>query len=145
MYLDQFVTMLKVLKPSHPSQEITSVCLSVATRDVPTKDERCLTLAGPSPHLDFVLETIIGLPRLGKWKCSHECDKTASYNETQRFCNDNSWPPTGVPNTGAERFKQFFASIEEVNRNINIKGAVIEMGFWRGGSMMVTATCQATS
>ena len=47
---------------------------------------------------------------------------------------------------GKVRLENFRAAIEEVNRN-GINGAIIEMGVWRGGAMILAAavTLQASS
>jgi len=42
---------------------------------------------------------------------------------------------------GNERLENFRAAIEEVNRN-NIPGAIVEMGVWRGGAMIMAAAAQ---
>ena len=42
---------------------------------------------------------------------------------------------------GNKRLENFRAAIEEVNRN-NIPGAIVEMGVWRGGAMIMAAAAQ---
>ena len=58
----------------------------------------------------------------------------------------NDWPPFGFTMVGKVRLENFRAAIEEVNRN-GINGAIIEMGAWRGGAMILAAavTLQASS
>jgi O-methyltransferase len=51
----------------------------------------------------------------------------------------NDWPPFGYTMIGKKRLEQFRAAIHEVDRN-DIKGAIIEMGVWRGGAMIMAAT-----
>lgn len=42
---------------------------------------------------------------------------------------------------GNERLENFRSAIEEVNRN-NIPGAILEMGVWRGGAMIMATAAQ---
>jgi len=132
---------------SYRSPETTGVCLSLATGDDPavnrerpdpTTDERkCLLRTEPSPYVDVVCKTVLGLPRFGAQRGRN---KIVPYVPVERAYGDD-WPPTGLTMIGNERLEQFRASIEEVNRN-GVPGAIVEMGVWRGGAMLMAAACQ---
>jgi hypothetical protein len=89
-----------------------------------------------------VSKAVLGFPRFGACKMFSPggCRKTIPYNPIQRAYG-NDWPPTGFTMIGNERLEQFRAAIEEVNRK-GIPGAIVEMGVWRGGAMIMAAACQ---
>jgi len=97
----------------------------------------------PSPYVDVVYKTVLGLPRFGtqvKDKTLAKGYKIVPYEPIKRAYGED-WPPTGLTMIGNERLEQFRASIEEVNRN-GVPGAIVEMGVWRGGAMLMAAACQ---
>lgn len=137
--------------PIYKSPETTGKCLSLATEENPTinreqpdpttEEQKCILHTAPSPYMDIISKATLGFPRFGR--CAGNCsDKKpkAPYDPNLRAYG-NDWPPTGFTMIGNERLEQFRASIEEVNRN-NIPGAILEMGVWRGGAMIMAAACQ---
>ena len=134
---------------SYRSPATTGVCLSLATgndpaknreRPDPSEEQKCLLRTEPSPYVDVIYKTVLGLPRFGRCNTKNGCTTVLPYDAKQRAYGDD-WPPTGLTMIGNERLDQFRAAVEEVNRN-NIPGAVVEMGVWRGGAMLVAAACQ---
>lgn len=114
---------------------------SMNNRSVPLSSERDKCLVYQPPPSDFVktvMNFVVGAPNQGKCAggpggCSHY----SSYVEEERLYG-NDWPPFGYTMIGKKRLEQFRASIHEVDRN-QIKGAIIEMGVWRGGAMIMAA------
>jgi len=132
----------------YKSPETTGKCLSLATGDDPTVNReqpdptmdknKCLLWTEPSPYMDIVSKAVLGFSRFGQ--CGGSCSKSTPTNLKDRAYGNN-WPFTGFTMIGEERLEQFRASIEEVNRN-NISGAIVEMGVWRGGAMIMAAAAQ---
>lgn len=125
-------------------------CLTLATSDNPDVNRelpsphdtrRCLLWTEPSPYLDIVCKAVLGFPRFGKCGPGGQaCTKIEPYNVRERKYG-NDWPPTGFTMVGRERLENFRSAIEEVNRN-KIPGAIVEMGVWRGGAMIMAAAVQ---
>jgi len=123
-------------------------CLSLATGNNPAANReqpgpadkrKCLLQTQRSPYMDIVCKSVLGWPRFGRCIIPG-CKTTTSYNPVARKYGDD-WPPTGFTMIGNERLENFRAAIEEVNRN-NIPGAIVEMGVWRGGAMIMAAAVQ---
>lgn len=88
---------------------------------------------------------LVGAPNQLRCDFASGCRKYLEYNEKLRKYG-NDWPPFGYTMIGKVRLENFRAAIEEVDRN-RIQGAIIEMGVWRGGAMILAAsvTLQAES
>jgi hypothetical protein len=124
-------------------------CLSLATGNNPAANReqpgpadkrKCLLQTQRSLYMDVVCKSVLGWPRFGRCDSSDGCKTTTSYNPVARKYGDD-WPPTGFTMIGNEHLENFRAAIKEVNRN-NIPGAIVEMGVWRGGAMIMAAAAQ---
>lgn len=105
---------------------------------VPEQKDLCLEYTIPSIYIKTVMTSVVGTPIQGR--CAGGpggCSNIKPYKEKLRKYG-NDWPPFGLTMVGKVRMEQFRASIEEVDRN-NIPGAIIELGVWRGGNMMMAA------
>jgi len=112
----------------------------------PTSDQvdKCLLIEKASLYIETLSQILVGLPIHGRCDFkSIACTSHKIYDEKLRkFGND--WPPFGFTMTGSERMENFRAAINEVNRN-GINGAIIELGVWRGGAMVLAAALQKES
>jgi len=124
-------------------------CLTLATgkdgtvnREQPGPEDKrkCLLQTKRSPYMDIVSKAVLGFPRFGSCSGWADCSNVKPYNSNLRYYG-NDWPPTGFTMIGNERLENFRSAIEEVNRN-NIPGAIVEMGVWRGGAMIMAAAAQ---
>ncbi|CAB9517962.1 O-methyltransferase [Seminavis robusta] len=127
--------------PSKPK-----VCLDVQinddihvryTPDADMESEQCLVYHEPSPYIDLIMKTVVGFPNHGKCNLIDGCKTALPYTPEERNYG-NDWPPYGYTMVGYKRLENFRAAIEEVNRN-QIPGAIMELGVWRGGSMIMAA------
>jgi len=91
------------------------------------------------------MHVLVGLPRGGRCGGFGQCALANILpfdDELRLFGND--WPPFGYTMVGSTRLENFRAAIDEVNRNA-IPGHIIELGVWRGGSMVMAAAVMAES
>lgn len=111
----------------------------------PTETDKCLLYSKPSLYIQTVMTFAVGTPNQLRCHFHSGCTKYVKYDENLRKYG-NDWPPFGYTMVGKVRLENFRAAIEEVDRN-GIRGAIIEMGVWRGGAMILAAavTLQAAS
>lgn len=106
-------------------------------RPSPSETDRCLLYTEPSLFIKAIMNFVVGTPIQMQCDWTTGCTKYFPYDENKRKYGLD-WPPFGYTMIGKARLENFRAAMEEVDRN-NIKGAVIEMGVWRGGAMMLAA------
>ena len=102
-------------------------------------DHQCLLYVPPSIYIQTVMNFVVGAPNQGRCQFGSPggCSKHQKYIEKDRLYG-NDWPPFGYTMIGKTRLENFRAAIHEVDRN-NIPGAIVEMGVWRGGAMILAA------
>ena len=130
-----------VVEPT-PQPELKS-CLTLQTSgDVdtrytprPEETDKCLLYQEPSPYLKLLTRILVGTPIEGAYHGRANVIKP--YDEKLRYYG-NDWPPFGYTMVGTARLENFRAAIHEVDRN-NIPGAIVELGVWRGGAMMMAS------
>jgi len=113
--------------------------------DLALGEPNCLLLARPSLFVAAVTEVVLGLPISGACNSSSTggCSTTVPFDaEARNWGND--WPPTGYSMMGRVRLLNIRASIDDVNRN-DIPGAIVELGVWRGGGMMLASAVNIES
>lgn len=111
----------------------------VSNRTLPTLEDfaKCLVYVEPSPYVRLLMLTLIGTPSQGRCGNGGGCETIVPFNAMLRHYG-NDWPPTAYTMIGTQRLENFRAAILEVNRN-HIPGAIIELGVWRGGAMILAA------
>jgi hypothetical protein len=122
-------------------QECLPVGWPEAQRRVPavSEEKACLLNTVPSPFVRVISAMVVGDPRGGRCGAFNNCPwaEIKPYVAVHREYG-NDWPPFGYTMVGKVRLNNFRAAIDEVNRN-NIPGAIVEMGVWRGGAMIMAA------
>jgi len=107
----------------------------------PEDEDSCLLVTEPSPYIEVLVATLVGVPLGGSRrkpdKLGIMSEIPGPYNHTARYYG-NDWPYAGYTMIGYKRMENFRSAIEEVNRN-NILGAIVELGVWRGGAMIMAA------
>lgn len=125
------------------------VCLEVGShkenqryRPSSNDTDNCLLYEEPSKHIGLLMTVLVGLPSAGRCVSHNGCKPPhAAYDANLRKYG-NDWPPYGYTMVGKVRLENFRAAICDVNRN-EIPGAIMELGVWRGGAMMMAAAVQA--
>jgi len=103
-------------------------------RPNPQDARQCLLDEEKSVYIKLLMTILVGLPNAGSFRGGRDM-KIRPYNaELRRFGND--WPPSGFTMTGTVRLDNFRAAVLEAVRN-EIPGAIVELGVWRGGSMIL--------
>jgi len=102
----------------------------------------CLLNEKPSVYIDLLMKVLVGLPREGSYRSANTKD-IRKYDEGFRYAG-NDWPPLGYTMIGKARMENLRCAIAEVNRN-QIPGAIVELGVWRGGAMMLAAALSKES
>lgn len=105
-----------------------------------TAHDKCLLNATASPYIHLLTKILVGLPQDGSCASCDGCDTTRPYNAQRRKFGDD-WPPHGYTMTGLVRMQNFYSAMAEVDRNC-IEGAIVELGVWRGGGMILAAAVQ---
>jgi len=102
-------------------------------------EPNCLLLEKPSLFVSAITEIVLGLPISGACDKSSPggCSNTISFDADARNWGTD-WPPTGYSMMGRVRLLNIRASIDDVNRR-KIPGAIVELGVWRGGGMMLAS------
>ncbi|EEC43105.1 macrocin o-methyltransferase domain-containing protein [Phaeodactylum tricornutum CCAP 1055/1] len=126
------------------SPERALPCLDVYYKGVITpvsveSDRECLPNHPASDYIQTLISIMVGTPLGGSYH--NAADRIGQppfpYKESLR-ATGNDWPPFGYTMIGKARAENFRNAIEEVNQH-NIPGAVVELGVWRGGAMMIAA------
>jgi Macrocin-O-methyltransferase (TylF) len=130
--------------PTSGSSSFSKECMDVQVNDnvnvrftpkLELEPEQCLIYEKPSPYIELLMRTVVGFPNHGK--CAGICDGLYPYDATERKYG-NDWPPYAFTMIGQQRLENFRAAILEVNRN-KIPGAIVELGVWRGGAVIMAA------
>ena len=111
------------------------------TRPVPEDTDLCLLYSKPSLYIHTMMQLLVGTPNQLRCNITTGCQPPLlPYDEELRMYG-NDWPPFGYTMIGKARLENLRAALEEVDRK-QIPGAVVEMGVWRGGAMMLAAAVQ---
>jgi O-methyltransferase len=102
-----------------------------------TNTRECLMDHGASPYIDVMSKLLVGTPLGGTFLGWNGTVQVGPYNEIARSMG-KEWPMDGYTMVGKARMHNVRCAIDEVNRN-GIKGAVVELGVWRGGVMMLAS------
>jgi len=105
----------------------------------------CLVLFRTTPYIQAVQASVLGLPVAGACNTSSlgGCSTAIPYNSDLRYWGLD-WPPSGYTMMGEVRLVNFRAAIDYVNRAA-IPGAIVELGVWRGGGMILAAAVNKES
>jgi O-methyltransferase len=120
------------------TQKLSCLPLYISQRlqNVSVDNERQCLLDHPASDYIKTLElALVGTPIGGSYHM--DLTHTLPYEEGKRALGLD-FPPAGYTMIGKARMANFRCAIAEVNR-LQIKGAIVELGVWRGGAMIFAA------
>ena len=105
----------------------------------------CLVLYRATPYIQAVQASVLGLPIAGACDRGSKggCSGANPYDPILRHWGLD-WPPSGYAMMGEVRLINFRSAIDNVNRAA-IPGAIVELGVWRGGGMILAAAVNKES
>jgi hypothetical protein len=107
---------------------------------MPIEDKRTCLLDHPaSEYLQTLTKVMVGTPLGGSYHNNHrQIGQTPFPFEERLRAVGEDWPPFGYTMIGKARMQNFRNAIEEVNQN-GIPGAIVELGVWRSGAMIMAS------
>jgi O-methyltransferase len=112
-------------------------CLLVFGAGFPKPGDRnCLLDLGASLYIQAMRKILVGAPLEGSYDAANPVE-IKPYNDRARYYGQD-WPPYGYTMIGLRRLDNFRCAIQEVNRR-KIPGAIVELGVWRGGAMILAS------
>jgi hypothetical protein len=109
-------------------------------KSMPIEDKRTCLLDHPaSDYLQTLTKVMVGSPLGGSYHTNpRQIGQTPFPYEERLRAVGRDWPPFGYTMIGKARMQNFRNAIEEVNQN-GIPGAIVELGVWRSGAMIMAS------